>query len=186
MARARWAAPAVPAASAAARDPGGTGGSKRSWKLWAERRLWGVAWSPPKSPSSPTLPCKSALEAGLAGRTGVAGRGCTPLPVRRSRVTRARTPQNPDNPGTAGPVAVTPPTAGPRRTGLVAHWLIRGTPCQLCHPPACPPAHYSRDDPALILRLGPGDPGTSSEERCRKHPVSGPGAAQASQNLPAQ
>jgi hypothetical protein len=28
--------------------------------------------------------------------------------------------------------------------------------------------------------------GTSSKERCRKHPLSGPGAAQASQNLPAQ
>src|SRR5580658_9192204 len=41
MARARWAALAVPAASATARDPGRNGGSKRSWKLWAERRLWG-------------------------------------------------------------------------------------------------------------------------------------------------
>jgi hypothetical protein len=41
MASARRAALTVPAASATAPDPGGTSGPKRSWKLWAERRLWG-------------------------------------------------------------------------------------------------------------------------------------------------
>ncbi len=61
--------------------------------------------------------------AGLAGRMGVAGRGCTPLPVRRSRGHGGTYPTDPNGPGTARAGGGTHPRPrdrggrGPWRTG---------------------------------------------------------------------
>jgi hypothetical protein len=108
MARARRAALAVPAASATARDPGEPVVRKDLGNFGLSGDFGGLE---SKSPSSPNPPRKSALRArlpGLAGRMGVAGRGCTPLPVRRSRGHGGHVPRRPRQPGTAGPVAHVP------------------------------------------------------------------------------
>jgi hypothetical protein len=101
MARAGWAALVVPAASATARDPGGTDGSERSWKLRAERRLWGPGVHQSLRQAR-ILRANRAPGAGCRAG-GTDGGGGTGVHAAPGKALEGSWGTYPNSPGTAGP-----------------------------------------------------------------------------------